>query len=56
MKQPATQPQGSAPVPADAQPSPTADQVNRANQLNPDHQAFWQSRGKPMPADPKARR
>ena len=34
---------------------PDASTVNRANQLNRDHHAFWQSRGKPMPADPKAR-
>jgi len=40
------------------QPSnkPDANTVNRGNQLNPDHQAYWQSRGLPMPADPKARR
>ncbi len=35
---------------------PDANVVNRGNQLNPDHPAFWRARGKPMPADPNARR
>jgi len=32
---------------------PTPDQVNHGDQLNPDHDAYWQSRGLPgRPADP----
>ncbi len=37
-----------------ARPSPA--DVNRGNQMNTDHEAYWKSRGTPMPADPKDRR
>ncbi len=48
---------GSAPRQADKpSPKPSPDAVNHGNQLNRDHKAYWQSRGEPMPADPKARR
>ena len=34
-------------------PVPQPDNDNRANQLNPDHDAYWQSRGMPgRPAEP----
>ena len=42
----------------DNKPSPTPDPntVNHGNQLNKHHRAYWQSRGVPMPTDPKDRR
>jgi hypothetical protein len=33
-------------------PSEKAARDNRANQLNQEHRAYWQSRGLPMPTTP----
>jgi len=52
-----TRNKGGAAPQQSSKPSPKPDPatVNRGNQLNKHHQAYWQSRGKPMPADPKDR-
>ena len=31
-----------------------ADLDNRSRQLNPQHDAYWESRGEPRPAEPEA--
>ena len=33
-----------------------SDLDNHANQLNPDHEEYWGSRGEEMPEDPEDRR